>query len=308
MIAAWLVERVIRMPAFKGRFRLIKLLLRLADGQTITSRYGVRMRVRAADFTNQAAIAGTFPRDYDDVYAEMVALEPGMAFIDVGANQGLFTLVAGQRVGPQGVVLAFEPDLTNFQYLVRNILENHLTNVFPVNGAISEKSGVENFQPAPETHSGIGRIAPDGPTQIMVMNFADNMALFSELLGDRRLIIKIDVEGHEAHVVHGLCGLLNNDRAEKLIIEVDEENLVKSGSTAAELYDTLTAAGFEARRGRGAASHFNEVFLRVRSTESAASPIDIAAGSRSRPGVFELAQHHESASGGPGVRKQTGPH
>lgn len=269
MIAGWLVERVIRMPDFKGKLRLIKLLLRLADGQTITSRYGVRMRVRAADFTNLAAVAGAYHRDYDDVYAELRSLEPGMAFVDVGANQGLFTLAAGQRVGPEGVVLAFEPDLSTFCDLIRNILENHLSNVFPVNAAISETSGGENFQPGPRTHSGIGHIAPDGPIRIMAMNYADNMALFDGLLGERRVAIKIDVEGHEAHVVHALLGLLNSDRTEKLIIEIDEENLAKHGSNAAELYDTLAAAGFEAQRGCGTASHFNDVFLRVRPARNA---------------------------------------
>lgn len=262
MIAAWLAERLVHMRPFRGRMRLAKLLLRFSDGNTITSRYGVRMRIRASDFTNQAAVAGTFRRDYDDVYREVAALEPGMAFVDIGANHGLFTLIAGERVGPRGVVLAFEPDLTSFHFLVGNVLENRLTNVFPFNAAISERNGKASFRPGPETHSGVGRIAADGPNQIIVMNFRDNMELFGSLLGDRRIVIKIDVEGHEAHVINALSDLLNGSKVEKLIVEVDKTNLARHGSTETELYDALTAAGFLSRRGRGTAPHYNDVFER----------------------------------------------
>ncbi len=263
MIGAWLLESLIHMRPFRGRVRLIRLLLRWADGHFITSRYGVRMRIRAADLTNQAAVAGTFSRDYDDVYAEVAALEPGMAFIDVGANHGLFTLVAGQRVGPDGAVLAFEPDLQSFHVLAGNVAENQLTSTFLFNAAVSRKNGIEAFQPGPPGHSGIGRIAPDGPSQVMVMNFTDNMPLLGTLLGGRRAVIKIDVEGHEAHVVSALSDLLKGPQVEKLIVEIDEKHLTRHGSTAAEIYDALAVAGFRAQRGPGAAPHYNDVFRRA---------------------------------------------
>jgi hypothetical protein len=37
-------------------------------------------------------------------------LSPGMLFIDIGANVGHFTLVAAQRVGPSGRVVAVQPN------------------------------------------------------------------------------------------------------------------------------------------------------------------------------------------------------
>jgi FkbM family methyltransferase len=220
------------------------------------------MRIRAEDLTNQMSVARTLPRDYDDVYEEVTSLKPGMAFIDIGANQGLFTLVAGKRVGPNGVVLAFEPDPANFALLVGNAAENNLTNVFPFNAAVGQKNGVESFRPGPATHSGVGHLALDGPVRVKVMNFKDNMSLFGKLLGGRRMTIKIDVEGYEAHVVNAMSELLEWPSVEKVIVEVDEENLAEHGSTATEVYGILTSVGFQARRGQGAAAHYNEVFLR----------------------------------------------
>ena len=263
MVFGWLTQRLIDAPHFKGRRHLIRLLLRLSHGRFVTSPYGVRMCVRAEDLTNQAAVARLFRRDYDDVYAEVAALEPGMAFIDIGANQGLFTLIAGKQVGADGVALAFEPDFEIFHILVQNIAENRLTNVFPFNAAISRKNGIENFQRGPRHHSGIGQLAPDGQGRVMAMNFMDHMPLFGALLAGRRTIVKIDVEGHEVHVIGALSPLLENRKVEKLIIEIDENNLARHGSTAAELYDALTAAGFVARRGQGTTRHYNEIFDRA---------------------------------------------
>src|SRR5262245_1184549 len=36
-------------------------------------------------------------------------LKPGAVFFDVGANAGIFTVLAGKRLGPTGSIHAFEP-------------------------------------------------------------------------------------------------------------------------------------------------------------------------------------------------------
>jgi len=40
-------------------------------------------------------------------------VQSGDVFYDIGANIGLYTLVAGKRVGPAGMVYAFEPHVKN---------------------------------------------------------------------------------------------------------------------------------------------------------------------------------------------------
>ena len=56
-------------------------------------------------------------------------LEPGMTFVDVGANEGLFTLVGASSVGDGGRVLAVEPSSREFERLGANIALNALDNV-----------------------------------------------------------------------------------------------------------------------------------------------------------------------------------
>src|SRR5687768_5606856 len=56
-------------------------------------------------------------------------LNAGDIFIDVGANIGIFTMVASQIVGKAGKVYAFEPLSTNFDKLHWHVIENKLRNV-----------------------------------------------------------------------------------------------------------------------------------------------------------------------------------
>ena len=50
-------------------------------------------------------------------------LKEGDIFIDIGANEGIFSILAGKLVGPEGKIYAIEPMPTNVSLLKRNILD-----------------------------------------------------------------------------------------------------------------------------------------------------------------------------------------
>ncbi|MEW6404497.1 MAG: FkbM family methyltransferase, partial [Chloroflexota bacterium] len=56
-------------------------------------------------------------------------VEPGMVFFDVGANIGLYSLVASRLVGEIGVVHTFEPAGFTYETLLTNLRLNGTTNV-----------------------------------------------------------------------------------------------------------------------------------------------------------------------------------
>jgi len=68
-------------------------------------------------------------------------LGPGKTMIDVGANIGIFTVVAARRVGEQGTVVAFEPTESTFEMLERNLALNQFRNVKPMRMALSDQAG-----------------------------------------------------------------------------------------------------------------------------------------------------------------------
>lgn len=57
------------------------------------------------------------------------AIRRGDFVVDVGANAGVFTVLMAKLVGPEGLVLAIEPDEYNLSVLRTNIRLNELDNV-----------------------------------------------------------------------------------------------------------------------------------------------------------------------------------
>jgi FkbM family methyltransferase len=75
----------------------------------------------------------------ENCYHRLGELRPGDAVIDLGANQGIFSLLAAQK---GAFVYAVEPDARTFEVLCRNIERNGLGDrVIPFNFAIGQVSG-----------------------------------------------------------------------------------------------------------------------------------------------------------------------
>jgi hypothetical protein len=73
-------------------------------------------------------------------------LQPGMAFVDVGANDGYYTALAAERVARNGGrVAAFEPSPYAFGRLSSMILANRLEHVTPVHAGLSDAAGNLNL-------------------------------------------------------------------------------------------------------------------------------------------------------------------
>ena len=134
-------------------------------------------------------------------------LVPGMTLIDVGANDGLFTVAGARKVGPAGKVLAFEPSKREYQILKRNIELNNLNNVVAMQSAVLDFEGRARFFLADREFSGLsgfGEIDAINyetlPTLRVTMSTRkrkEETAWFS--LGDKEIIIK-DIERHYVEV------------------------------------------------------------------------------------------------------------
>src|SRR5687767_2781122 len=72
-------------------------------------------------------------------------LRRGETVWDVGAHHGFVTLCAAKRVGPTGVVHAFEPCASNRAALRRHLRWNRLTNVEVHPYALSDADGESCF-------------------------------------------------------------------------------------------------------------------------------------------------------------------
>jgi FkbM family methyltransferase len=68
-------------------------------------------------------------------------IKPGMRVLNIGANAGLYTIIASKLVGAAGEVHSFEPSSNNFSLLKANIELNGCQNVVANNLAISNFQG-----------------------------------------------------------------------------------------------------------------------------------------------------------------------
>ena len=140
-------------------------------------------------------------------------LKPGMCVLNIGANAGLYTLMAAKIVGSKGVVHAFEPATLNFDRLKRNVRLNGFTNVIINQMAISDFSGSLAILPDPahpklDSHYFVQRIIdgkpPEGVIELMTCDTLDNywMKICDGVLTKVDMII-LDVEGGELDVFKG---------------------------------------------------------------------------------------------------------
>lgn len=70
-------------------------------------------------------------------------IKPGMIVVDAGANIGLYSIIAGKLVGENGQIFAFEPSSETFKRLLNNIHLNQVTNIYPYNLGLGDKTNQE---------------------------------------------------------------------------------------------------------------------------------------------------------------------
>jgi FkbM family methyltransferase len=167
-------------------------------------------------------------------------VRPGTYVIDVGANIGFFTLQFATWVSDGGKVIAAEPEAVNYTRLRHAIVEAGLTDVVEtIQAAIAEVTG-EGFLEVNPGHPGDHKL---GTTEGVLVA----MTTIDDLLAARGWpevsLIKVDVQGAEARVLAGARRTLESSRP-ALFLEVDDQQLRRYGSGAAELLASAVGLGY----------------------------------------------------------------
>lgn len=161
--------------------------------------------------TGQNYLRGEAELAVQKVLAER--LHPGMVFYDLGANIGLFTLLAARLVGESGKVFSFEPDPENAARLRRNVQRNGFANVTVVEKGIWSTTTKLNFvkSSADSPDHGIGKFATTengaGGTLTECVSLDD---FAKDASVSRPDALKCDVEGAEVEALRGGATLLQS--------------------------------------------------------------------------------------------------
>src|SRR5690606_5864830 len=178
--------------------------------------------------------------------AWIYGFRPGEIFFDVGANNGLYGLIAAVVSGCE--VHAFEPHFASYYVTTRNIYLNTLENrmfCYPI--AVSDQDGAGKLFLSSVTagkslnNYGNARPSDDPIWNAMIPQGAVSMSLdsFIEKTGIVPHHVKIDVDGLEPQIIRGAARLLQNPKLQSMMVEAME-----SIPEHAAIHDIMLAAGF----------------------------------------------------------------
>lgn len=169
-------------------------------------------------------------------------LKPGMTVIDVGANAGVYTFSAAEKVGPSGQVLAVEPFTGCVKCLEETRRINSLDWVTLCAGAASDRSGTASLavQGSSELNEIVANdVAKNQDNVETVECFTlDDLAQVNGL--ERVDWLKIDAEGHEMQVLKGSDRILSEFAPNILY-----ENIAGSQSSNTDVAQYLLSKGYQ---------------------------------------------------------------
>ena len=174
-------------------------------------------------------------------------LKPGMTFIDIGANMGLYTLFAAHRVGESGYVLAIEPSRREMQMLKDNVEQNALRNVNSYPMALSDQGAEVELLVASLQNSGHNTLGAFGYNTALDHKERVRTVRLDELVQsekrDRVDVIKMDIEGAELAALRGAGDTIERYRP-VVLVELSDRALRHQSSTSADVLALLTQHGY----------------------------------------------------------------
>lgn len=145
------------------------------------------------DLTPALLARGVYSPTMTQVVKDII--KPRMTCIDVGANIGYFTILMSKLAG---TVYAYEPELTNYNLLMKNLALNEVANVYPTFGAISNEWGVGTLKVSSKFY-GNHCLSKSTLGQSTDLDTLD--ATFSSKKVD---FVKVAVQGAEMQVLEGM--------------------------------------------------------------------------------------------------------
>jgi len=172
--------------------------------------------------------------------------QPGEVFFDIGANNGMYGLLAA--IVKECTVYAFEPHFGSYNILCQNIYSNELQNkMFAYPLAVSDHEGFgELYLSATFAGKSLNNFGESRPHDDPLWNatipqaaVTTNLDLFVARTGVIPNHIKIDVDGIEPAIINGANVVLSDPRLKSVMIELDMED-----KNHLAVFDKLAVHGF----------------------------------------------------------------
>jgi len=189
----------------------------------------------------------------------MKFLKTGMGVLDIGANIGLYSIVASTIVGHDGVVVAFEPSKETCDRLRANLSLNRVTSVDVVKKALANdvypdmmikrdpgyRDG-DRYLATRKVENVTAKAKPEdtGDSERVPVTSLDHY-LYEERDSCPRIdFVKMDIEGGEYAVLRGARKFLETNPGVVMMFECTPQGCRCAGCTQEEVSAFLQKLGF----------------------------------------------------------------
>jgi len=174
--------------------------------------------------------------DMPMVQLMMRIVRPGDFVVDGGASIGYFTVLLSKLVGPQGKVIAIEPDPNSVAFIEKNIEANELDNVTVIPKALWSVAHIsKKFYLAEYSHA--NSLSPEEPGCWPIDVMTTCLLQYSPAR-----LVKLDIEGAEYDTLHWSC---QPQSMPYIICELNNVALPRFNTTAVELRKMMYNQGYD---------------------------------------------------------------
>ena len=205
--------------------------------------HGIKLYVNTGENAGRRLFYyGVYEVEQEQVFLEMV---PNRKVFDIGANIGIFTLLAASR-GAE--VFAFEPSRMVRIQLKRNIDLNRLEErITIVPEAVADTQGTTCFFETRNDNWGVGRIFLYGHTPDESVHYTVPTKTLDQFVAELGMpdVVKMDIEGAEWLVLRGASCTLADHNAPDFLIEFHPGEIQALGGSIETCISQLRAFGFK---------------------------------------------------------------
>ena len=167
-------------------------------------------------------------------------IKKGDTVIDAGANFGYNSVIMGNKIGPNGALIAFEPQRIIYQQLCGNLILNNIYSGYPLNAAVGQEESTVSLSPVNYDSNWVNI----GDTSIGEGGEEVRVCRIDDIIETEVNFIKIDVQGFELDALKGAKNIINNYHPD-IFIEVEPHQLAKFNVNVDDLFNYIKSFGYE---------------------------------------------------------------
>ena len=171
--------------------------------------------------------------------AALKFIKPGDLVLDVGCNIGRHSWHYGKAVGPDGLVIGFDPNPEAIECCKFNCIGK---NFEFLNYGLANTNGQAAFVESPNTGASFlyPNVVDQSPYKVIQVRRLDDLHIYSEKTIN---LIKMDVEGYEVAALRGAEEKIH-EAMPVMVIEVNHGALMRAGSSPKELISLVQSYGY----------------------------------------------------------------